>query len=131
MAFHRTDDEDERRLVRRYLTSRRPDYAQVDEEDQLARILATINQLRQQLNAKNAELRGLLNFYPNLKEKWDRFLNRGGVSAEDWERYSTGGDMRPRLTPRKGHLRLVSNTRPRLAHRSHIRRPSDEPDDAA
>ena len=128
MAFHRTDDQDEHRPVRQYLTSRRRDYAQEDDEDQLARILTTIDQLRQQLNAQNAELRGLLDFYPNLKKDWDRFLNRGGVSADDWERYSTGGDMRPRLTPRKKHL--ISNRR-RLVRRVRLRRPTDEPDDAA
>ena len=67
---------------------------------------------------------------PALRAQYESFLRSGGISHEDFERF-LDGDMRPRLTPRKGHLRLISNTRPRLVHRSHIRRPSDEPDDAA
>ena len=133
--FDDEDDKEEFRPRRRYLRARdhyeeeeerEPEY---DPENELERILQHLDSFRHRFALEFRLLNSLLTRHPDLRAQYESFLRSGGISSEDFDRFLEG-DMRPRLTPRKGHLRLVSN-RPRLLHRSYIRRPSDEPDDAA
>jgi hypothetical protein len=132
------DEEEERPLRRRYLRrryldededeeERGPEY---DPEEELEQILQRLDRFRRQFALEFRLLHSLLTHHPDLRAQYESFLRSGGISHEDFERF-LDGDMRPRLTPRRGHLRLVSNTRSRLLHRLRIRRSSDEPDDAA
>ena len=133
--FDDEDDEEEFRPRRRYLGARyhyeeeerEPEY---DPENELERILHRLDSFRHRFALEFRLLNSLLTRHQDLRAQYESFLRSGGISSEDFDRFLEG-DMRPRLTPRKGHLRLVSNIRPRLVHRSHIRRSSDEPDDAA
>ena len=105
-------------------------YDDGEKEEELKYLLHHLDHYRSQLESGMRQLNSLLNRYPELRQQYESFLRSGGISSDDFDRF-LDGDMRPRLTPRKGHLRLVSHTRPRLVRRVHIRRPSDEPDDAA
>jgi phosphoenolpyruvate carboxylase len=116
-------------IRRRRAQSQRYDEEEEATEEELEHILARLDHYRSQLESGMRELNQLLSRYPDLRQQYESFLRSGGISSRDFGRFLEG-DMRPRLTPRKGHLRLVSS-RPRLVHRLRIRRPSDEPDDAA
>jgi hypothetical protein len=97
-----------------------------DPEEELESLLHTIDRNRQQLTSALARLNALLNRHPSLQEQWCEFQSSGGISGQDFGRF-LDGDMRARLIPRKGHLRLVS-TRSPVVRRVRIRQP---PDDAA
>src|SRR5262249_59318964 len=100
-----------------------------DPEKDLENVLYRLDDFRYRLALELRVLNSLLNRHPELRQQYESFLRSGGISSEDFDRFLTG-DMRPRLTPRRQHLRLISN-RPRLVHRLRLRRPADEPDDAA
>ena len=131
------DDDDEAWLQRKRLRERHvPEYDDDEDEgenetpeEELENILYRLDGIRRQFALEFRLLNSLLNRYPELRQQYESFLRSGGISSADFDRFLEG-DMRPRLTPRKGHLRLVSSL-PRLVHRLRIRRPSDEPDDAA
>jgi hypothetical protein len=130
--FDDEDDEEELRPLRRRIYNEDEDEEEpeYDPEEELEHFLQRLDRFRRQFALEFRLLNSLLTRHPDLRAQYESFLRSGGISHADFERF-LDGDMRPRLTPRKGHLRLVSNTRPRLVRRSHIRRPSDEPDDAA
>src|SRR5262245_8829821 len=101
----------------------------ISPHEELEHFLQRLDRFRHQFALEFRLLNSLLTRHPDLRAQYESFLRSGGISPEDFERF-LDGDMRPRLPPRKGHLRLVS-TRPRIVHRIGIRQPSDPPDDAA
>jgi len=128
--FEDCDPEWREEVIRRRRRAQAQHHDDGEKEEELKHLLQRLDHYRQQLESERRQLNQLLNRYPELRQQYESFLRSGGISSEDFERF-LDGDMRPRLTPRKGHLRLVSNTRPRLVRRVRARRRSDEPDDAA
>jgi hypothetical protein len=86
----------------------------VDEEDfadELVSLLKSIDYTRQRLDCHQSKLSHLLERYPEFAGLWQKFQKAGGLSAEDF-RLFLKGELRPRITRQRKHLRLVSSRKP-------------------
>ena len=116
MARKYDDDEEEDDIGTykdpKYYRRRRPieDYEEdaLDPEDELIIILKAIDYTRSRLDCHQVKLAHLFRRYPDLQEQWRKFTRYGGLSADDF-RLFLKGQLRPRITRQRKHLRLVSN----------------------
>jgi len=100
-------------------------------QDELVEILDSIERQRERLNCYHIRLTHLLRRNPELQDQYQRFSQASGLTAKDFELFLKG-ELRPRITRTKKHLRLVSNRKPltnRLRLRDRNRNSND--DDAA
>jgi hypothetical protein len=100
-----------------------------DPEEALTRLLKRIGSIRDQLDQTQGQLSDLLQEEPELAQQYRRFIQQGGLTAEDFERFQLNL-LRPRITRSRKHLRLVSSTKP-VKKRPRITPRGGSDDDAA
>jgi hypothetical protein len=110
------DDEDEE------------DYYVDDPEEVLVRLLKRIGSIRDQLDHIQGELSDLLQEEPELAQQYHQFVQQGGITAEDFERFRLKL-LRPRPIRSRKHLRLVATSKAVKRSRPRLRGGND--DDAA
>jgi hypothetical protein len=98
---HRVDDEDEDDL-----------YENRIEFEAVTRLLNSNVYLHDSLRKNAEKLKRWLNESEEFATAWRDFQNSGGIDADDFKSFMAG-TFRCRLVPRKKHLRLVSNSKPK------------------
>ena len=86
-----------------------------------------IEQSQEWTAIQNARFGRLLKASPAFAKYWKTFIDAGGVTVEDLQKF-IDGKMRHRSTPTKKHLRLIHTNNPK--HRVRLRTNRDN-DDAA
>jgi len=75
--------------------------------DDLIDVLDALDGTRFRLNQQQCKLRQLLNCDPELRGLYESFSRSGGVTGEDFRRF-LHGELRPKITRSKKHLRLIA-----------------------
>jgi hypothetical protein len=97
---HTWDDEDDE--------EEEDDGDEHDPRDELIDVLESIDDARESLDNYQLTLSYLFARHPDLKLQWRKFLQVGGLTADDFRKFLRG-ELRPRIVRQRKHLRLVSN----------------------
>ncbi len=110
------DDDDEseiaasRRLDRMAERRRRSQETEIleENEDDLLAALRDVEKSRAWFEHTTREFRAKLDYNPMLRRSWHEFTGKGGVFADDYEKFICDLRFRSRPTRQKKHMRLVS-----------------------
>ena len=80
----------------------------IDTAKQLLLILRAIDYGRERLDGLQVKLSDLFERYPPVEDMWRQFRKAGGLTADDFVKFLKG-QLRPRITRQRKHLRLVSS----------------------
>jgi hypothetical protein len=119
--YNDDDDEDDTKPRLRRLARRRTVYDDEDDDDgiyddqdfeyELSNILDSIDSTRLKLDRYQRKLSHSLQRYPMFDDQWRKFQKSGGLTADDF-RLFLRGELRPKITRQRQHLRLISNRKP-------------------
>jgi hypothetical protein len=90
--------------------------------EEVVALLRRIEWHRQELTAEAALFKRWLTASPQLQAVWTKFIDAGGITAREFDRFLDGLPFRHRRVRQHRHLRLVARniTKPHLLRRSGV-----------
>ena len=100
------------------------DGVRVVEQSRIVDLWSRIERNRRQIAEQEARFQRWLQWSPELRKHWQQFIDAGGVTANDFDKFCAG-KMRHRSTREKKHLRLVSKKNSPTIRRSRFNSGND------